>query len=154
MTRQYIIKTDVPFSGHVQSALCEDGSVMYTEYASFEAYCEANGQNHRLVSTEELDKLIAAHLESLITEPKEETEEQFLDALDVLIPRRWHSYMGVNMFHISERLTYTLVEWHARLEGKYYRFTDHDYAPSDYLAAKVKRAHAGVVLKQIDEELK
>lgn len=149
MNRQYIIKTDAPFAGYVQSALCEDGSVMYTEYASFEAYCEANGPNHRLIDDEELDGLIAAHLESLITEPKEETEEQFSDALDVLPPCRWHSHMGVNMFHISERLTYSLVEWHARLDGKYYRFTDHDYATSDHLAEKVGLAHAALILKQI-----
>lgn len=136
---KYLLRTDEPFRGHVQSVLKPDGTVAYTDGLTVEQYQAARGFPVRVIEDEELDALIEAHTASLITEPREITEEEWHDALNVLPPCRWRTVSGVELFHISERLTADLVAWYARIGDRFVTFTDRAGANMQTLAEKAAR---------------
>lgn len=136
---QYLIKEGEPFRGYVQSVLKPDGTVAYTDGMTVAEYAAERGPV-RVIGDEELNSLIEECTVSLVTDPTEETEEQFWYALEVLPPCRWRTVRGIEMFHISERITLDLVSWHARIGGRYFTFNDRAGANMDDLAAKVAGA--------------
>lgn len=136
----WLIHADQPFNGHAQSFLLPDGTIAYTDGLTPEAYAQERGFPVKIITDAELDDMIEDHEASLITEPKEESKEDWWYALEVLPPCRWHHVAGVELFHISERLTGNLVSWHAQYRDKFYSFTDQASRDMGELAQKVKEA--------------
>jgi len=137
----WIIKADQPYSG-VQSFLTPDGTVAYTDGLTIEQYEAERGIKLKAISDAELDELQSAFEAGLVTDPVEETEADFWYALEVLPPCRWRTVQGVELFHVSERLTADLVSWHGQIKGRYFTFTDQARRPMEELAAKVAKAVA------------
>lgn len=135
----WLIRDDEPFR-HAQSFLLPDGTVAYTDGLTPLQYAADHGFPVRVVTDAQLDDMIAAYEASLITDPVEETEEQWWYALEVLPPCKWRTVRGVELFHISERQTGNLVNWHARLNGKFYTFVDDAARDMGELAEKVAKA--------------
>ena len=133
---KYIIKINEPFRGYVQSILLDSGVVAWSNGMTFDEYCFANGP-HKIIDDDDLDRLIAQWEASMMTAPVEETREEYKESLEVLTPSRWTTHLGVELFHVSERLSGSLVSWHARLGQRYWTFTDVAHANLDELAAKV-----------------
>jgi hypothetical protein len=133
---KWIIRTDEPFRGHVQSHLLENGTVAYSTGLSPEQYQEARGFPIRIIENDELDAMMARHIDALVTDPREETREQYWYALECLPPSKWRTMRGVEMFHICERITADLVAWHCRLGERYATFNDRAGKPADEIAAK------------------
>jgi len=143
MTR-YIIRTDAPFAGHVQSYIKPDGYVAYAEgNLTPEQYGLERGFPVRVVDDAELDAMLATWTAHQITAPVEETLADFTYALDCLPPCRWQRYRGVEMFHISERLSHDLVNWHVGIDDRYFTFVDRDSTSTEAIAAKAAAALAG-----------
>lgn len=137
---RYIIRTDEPFRGSVQSLLQPDGTVELSGGLTVEQYVEARGFPVRAIDRAELEALIAEFEASQITEPEEIDAERFHYALNVLPPCRWSLYSGVELFHISERLSGSLVAWYAHLDGRYWSLVDLSTAKPEDLACKVATA--------------
>lgn len=137
---RYLIIADKPFSGHAQSALRTDGSVMYTDYKSVTEYEAGENIKTRVVGEAELNALIDEHLAGMVTKPERITRERFDEMLNILPPCRWHNADGFEVFHVSERLTYSLVSWFAHMGSRYWEFTDHDNITDELLAAKLRAA--------------
>jgi len=137
---KYIIRE--PFPGYVETVTREDGTVMYTDLTLDEYLTQGaeSGLNLRVVEESEVDALLQAHYDSLVTEPVPETVEDWHDALNVLPPCRWQEYAGIEFFHVSERLTGNLVAWHARRGDQCWTFTDQASRPFAELADKVNNA--------------
>ena len=55
---------------------------------------------------------------------KEINEEKFWYALEVLPPCKWVNNGSSEAFHVSERLTGSLVDWYARVGERYFTKTD------------------------------
>ena len=134
---QYIVRTDTPFVGNIQSYLLENGTVAYTDGLTPHQYEAERGFPIRAVDDDELDAMMNAYVNSLITGPVEETEADFDYALNVLPPSRWRVVRGVEMFHIVERVTHNLVSWHCKAGDRFFSFNDRADADMERLAAKV-----------------
>jgi hypothetical protein len=133
-----------PFPGWAQSYLGPDGTVAYSSAltaAEYIARKAEHGDTMRLITDAEFDALLNAHEAALVTKPAPITADRFDDWLGCLPPCRWHRHAGVELFHVSERLTGDLVQWCARIEGQCYGWTDQAKRPSDELAAAVAEAH-------------
>jgi hypothetical protein len=139
----YILRTDEPFRGHVQSHLLDDGTVAYSG-KTFEEYNAEKGGVMKIISEEELDELLAKfHKETYTDVPwKRITEERWWDLLECLPPRRWADISNkVNAFYISEATTSHLHTWcikdsrGAKTEAdiKYYRATRSRFATNEEL---------------------
>lgn len=54
-------------------------------------------------------------------EPVEITKERFWHFLEVLPPCKWsHPVPGCEAFHVSERITYSIVTWCVRIAERYF----------------------------------
>jgi hypothetical protein len=140
---QWIIKTDEPFRGHVQSTVNDDGIVDYTKGQTFEQYAAEHGGNVKIISDAELDDLLENHYASLVTKPKRITRARYWEMLEVLPPCRWHDVGGFNVFHVSERLTGNLVSWFIKVgrteeTARFHEFTDRDNLKDSEILAKLK----------------
>jgi hypothetical protein len=139
--RLWIVEAGKPFPGWVQSVITPEGTVAYSNGQTFAEYqAEHPGQALETITDAQLDELMKVHEAGLITDATEETADEWQWALECLPPCRWHDFAGVNLFHVSERMTADLVSWHARLNGKFYTFTDQARASSAHLARKVDAA--------------
>ena len=137
---QFLMRTDQPYRGHVEAHLLADETVAYSGGQTVAEYQAIHGYPLRIIEEAELEALSDAFLADCVTAPELIDEERFDDALNCLPPCRWNTVRGVNMFHISERITHNLVNWYAKLNGQYWRFVDFDNRPGDELAAKVAAA--------------
>lgn len=137
----WLIRADQPFRC-AQSFLLPDGTVAYTNGMTPEAYAADRGFPVRVITDAELDEMEEARLASLVTEPTEETEEQFNYALEVLPPSKFGTVRGVLMFHICERITGDLVSWHGKINGRCFTCNDRSHIDREALAAKFARAAA------------
>ena len=137
---KYLIREGEPFTGSIQSILWDDGIVAYTDGLSLSEYEAERGLKLKAISEAEWEALTKTYLEGLITAPVEETPEAFDYALCVLPPCRWQRVRGVEIFHLSERLTHDLVHWHAKLNGRCYTFTDRETLAPETVATKVAEA--------------
>jgi hypothetical protein len=136
----WLIDANEPFRGHVQSVLTPEGTVAYTDGLTVEQYEAERGVKLKKITDAELDALLSEYEAGLVTDPTEETEAQFWYALGVLPPCRWRTVDGVELFHISERLTGDLVSWHAQYDGRFFTFTDQARRAGYDLALKVRTA--------------
>jgi hypothetical protein len=139
---QYIIRTDAPFAGFVQSCIKPDGFVAYADGdLTPEQYGIERGFPIRVVDDAELDAMLATWTEHQITEPTDETLADFTYALECLPPCRWQRHRGVEMFHISEGLSHDLVQWHVSIGERCFTFVDRKSAPTEAIAAKTAAAN-------------
>lgn len=140
---QYIIRTDEPFNGCVQSALNPDNTVLYTDGQNLEQFTASCGYPIRVIDGDELDKLLEEFHADLITDPEPITKEDWHEMLNCLPPSRWHSVGDFNVFHMCERLTGTLVSWFARQGSgivlNHWTFTDHAHISDADLLAKLEK---------------
>lgn len=124
MTR-YIVRTDRPFSGSIESStyINQDGA----ELVSFSGYLynaggpdltiddymlKRNFSGVSVISGPELTKMIAEYEGSIIGKLKPIDLERWEYALECLPPCKWHSIAGGEIFHVSERITGDIVNWY------------------------------------------
>lgn len=79
-----------------------------------------------------------------ITTPVEISEERFHDMLNCLPPSKWRRFGGAESFHISERITYDIVDWFVSIGGKFYSFADTDSLSAEEVVNRVLPLHLGV----------
>ncbi len=137
---KWLVRADEPFCGYALSFLQPDGTVAYTDGLTPEQYATSRGYSVRIITSAEHDALIEQHEASLITGPKEETEEAWYWALECLPPSRWSVINGVELFHVSERIRGDLVSWHARIGDQFWTLTDQATRAPEELAAIVAAA--------------
>lgn len=99
----------------------------------------SNQEFSQLYTWEEYELIVREHDKKHLIDPpaKEVDESRYWGMLEVLPPCRWHHYQGIELFHISERITGNIVSWVASLNGKYYEFAHYANASDEELAAKV-----------------
>ena len=131
----WLIRADVPFT-NAQSVMLADGTVAYSGGLTPEQYAAKQGFPVKVITDAEFDATLETRLQSLITDPKEETEREFWWALECLPPCRWGRVKGVEMFHVSERLEGNIVSWHAQLGGRFATCNDSAGVDREALADK------------------
>lgn len=75
-----------------------------------------------------------------VTEPKRIDAERFEDMLGVMLPSRWSRSIGIESFHVCERLTGNLVSWFVRAGKSYWEFNDEATITLADIAAKITTA--------------
>lgn len=139
---RYVIRDDIPFQGSVHSVLTPDGLVAWSGGLTLEQYAAERGFPVRVVEEDEIDALVKTYTDGLVQAPREISEQDYEQALGVLPPCRWTSRRGVEMFHISERLTHDIVAWHTRAGDRFFAFYDRAGASLDHIADKTLAALA------------
>jgi hypothetical protein len=137
---RFAIRSDIPYRMYHHHVILPDGAVAYTDHKSIESYAAEHGGEYRILSGDELDAIIRDAERNLRTKPARITQARFWDYLECLPPCRWHNHRGVELFHVSERLTGDLVQWCARIGDQHFGWTDFASAKSDDLAAMVAEA--------------
>ena len=74
-----------------------------------------------ILNDSELDLAFDSYEASLCSLPISITASQFDDKLNVLPPSKWRTILGVEMFHVSERLYGDVVEWFFCYKGKHFQ---------------------------------
>ena len=138
--RMWLLPADTPYKGHPHSLMEADGTIQFSNHATLEEYEARTGYTFRLVTDEELDALDHEFEESKKTPPSPISEERWHEMLETLPPCRWHHHNGVELFHMSEHLFGSLVDWFARVGNQYFEFTDSCKTPSENLSNLVRKA--------------
>ena len=73
-------------------------------------------EGYAILSGEEFSSILTAADDALCGDWKEETEEQYEYALNVLPPMKWHD----GGFCVSEAYTSNIYDFHQRLNGRFY----------------------------------
>jgi hypothetical protein len=68
--RKYLIRTDEPFRGHVQSVLMPDGTVAYTDGLTPEQYAAERGFPVAIIGDKQLGALVETYVDGLVTDPR------------------------------------------------------------------------------------
>lgn len=86
--RKYIIKTDKPFCGHVESFILEDEDrVAYTNQTWGEYH--SDNPDTELISEEALSGLMKKHYDDMCSGYTEITEQRYYELLECVPPKRW-----------------------------------------------------------------
>lgn len=116
-----------PFKGYVYTWTYYDEYgdelVATKDNPSLSDFLQDNPNEFEVVSDAKLSDLIEQYDRSLITKPERISRERYWEMLEVLPPCRW----GGGFFHVSERITGSLVSWFLEADGKYWEFTNLDY---------------------------
>lgn len=136
----YIIRTDVPFTGTAQSILLPDGTVAWSGGKTVDEYAADRGFPVRTVSDDEMTEMVRAYTETLRSPPTPISAQRWDDMLNVLPPCRWRQHDGVELFHVSERITDDLVNWFAKVGEHHFSMVDRASADAGALATAVKAA--------------
>lgn len=127
----------VPGETHIVDLIHpDDGLTLH--YKEDAAAVQARYQGARRMSCEDAWTCIdmAAHAR-YCTGITEVSEDQFLDALNVLPPAGWTTRRGVESFRISERIWGNITDIYARLGERYFKFADDIRLPADIVAERV-----------------
>ena len=135
----WLIRADQPFRT-AQSYILPNGTVAFTNGLTPSQYSEERGFPVRVITDAELTMLNDARMESLISEPVEESEQEYWYALEVMPPAKWGRINGVEMFHISERIEGDIVAWHAQIGTRYFACNDRASTDRAKLAARFAAA--------------
>lgn len=135
---EFLIRTDIPFTGTAQSVIADDGTVAWSGGMTVEEYAADRGFAVRVVSEDEMYALADAYAATRVTGPEPITAERWDDMLNCLPPCRWHRRDGVELFHVSERITHDLVNWFAKVGDNHFAMVDRAGADSSALAAAVR----------------
>lgn len=105
---------------------------------TLEEYKEERGDNFKIVSADKFTAMLEKHNKAIVTARQEISEECYYEMMDCLPPCRFGTVDGVQMFHISERLTSNLVNWYGydKKAEKYYTFVDFDYVAIEQIRNK------------------
>jgi hypothetical protein len=121
-----------PFNRREYSFLNEDGTVQYSgslynnkgsdlmpdEYLKINAH---RYTNPTIVDEDVFFDLYQKEVDNMKTLFKEISEEQYIDALECLPPKKWHNInKSVNVFFISEATINDLHSCYIKSKGKYY----------------------------------
>jgi len=130
----------LPYRGHIETMAtfhAVEGRYQFDyqpeEVKTIQDYNAATGKEAILATWDELNAMHHEYKENLKTPAKEITEALFFRMLEILPPCKWHSIGGVEVFHISERLTDNLVSWFAHYGNKYAQATLEDSATDEDL---------------------
>ena len=118
----FIVKD--PYPGWAETFITTTGVAAYTEGLTAAEYIASKPYSLRIITEDQLREINEAHIAGMITDPVEITEADFDSALGCLPPARWQQTNGVQMFHISERITGDLVAWFAAIGDRYFRCED------------------------------
>lgn len=89
------------------------------------------------------EELTSQQENAMRTDPKEITEEQWTEALEVLPPMHWGRWLGVESFCMSEFYSGRMTNIYAKFNGKFWQFMDDAYMGGEAIARKVAgAAHA------------
>lgn len=142
----YIIPKE--FKGSCLSMLCKATTghefVAYCNLSLAEYLKQHEAEGAHVVTPEEFDVLYAAHLQTYVSAPQVVDAERYDYLLEVLPPCRWTNVGGVEIFHISERITGNMVTWCAQYNGVYFEFVDADNKAGKELSDKVKAAYLAI----------
>lgn len=86
------------------------------------------------------EELTAQQESAMRTDPKEITEAQWTEALEVLPPLNWGRWLGVESFAMSEFYSGRMTNIYAKLNGKFWQFMDDAYMGGEAIARKVAGA--------------
>jgi hypothetical protein len=121
------------------------GTVAYTN-EKFEDYKAArpHAVYSELLTDEALRVLADAHDEETYIKPvgKRIDSERWWEMLEILPPCKFKTVLGVEMFHISERLTGNIVAWFANDGTNYVEFHHRTNATNEEIIAKFREALA------------
>lgn len=141
VSRTWVV--ELPFNGFTKSFIrhFSDGSIAvgYGEI-TYEELLTKLGDNLQIVSDDELESMMDAHEQSLFTTPTAISEEKWDEMLSVLPPARW-TKGRVELFHISEHLSGSAVDWYGRINGSYYTWTQSCGASTKDMEDLVLEAH-------------
>lgn len=87
-----------------------------------------------IISDDEATQRVEA---SRTTEPKEITKEDFWYLLEVLPPCKWKRLGSTEAFHVSERITESIVTWCVRIGERYFSLDDTDRLAPEQAINKV-----------------
>lgn len=134
----------LPYKGYIET-MCkkmDDGTYRFDysapEVDTIEKYNDNKEKGAQIMTWPELEELHTKFKEDQKTQPKEITKEQWWEMLEILPPCKWYSRQGIELFHMSERLTDNLVDWYARAGDQYFTFTDLDCATDEELIKKME----------------
>ncbi len=96
----------------------------------------------------EWDDVYAEIEASCKTEPIAISADEFLKALNVLPPVRWTQRSDSESFKILERLYGSITAIYARIEDRYYTFSDNIALPHDEVVSHIRQS-----LQQRDSEI-
>lgn len=137
MVQKFIIRTDIPFTGNVESFVKMDGLVAFSDLTP-EQYLEQSKNPLRIIDETEMDKLMTEFSASLQGSFVEITEEKFVEMESVLPPKRMTSFEGGKFFFISEALFANVHALYAFVGGKYFTTDRSLYMPESDLIAEIK----------------
>ena len=144
----YLVESVTNFSGSITSSVSRTEAGTFVDFSgslhnnnegnlTLEEYRDRVNPSIKLVSEKGVGKLLTKYNNSLVTEPKEITEDEFFDALECMPPSKWGRVNGVELFHICERITGDMVSWFAKVNGQCFSFVDHAGIDKEFLAYKV-----------------
>lgn len=127
-------------------SVCKDSDGIFRGYFSQSTMDQLQqryaARQIQMMREADYDKL---HDDALRTEPEEITEKQWVDALGVLPPMKWHSLRGVESFRMSEFYSGTITTIYAKCDGRYWKFMDDAYMDTNKVTDKVLAAMAAKV---------
>ena len=110
-------------------------NMTWPEYQKYRA--EINPEvTLKVINSEEQQARIDLYRQEQMKEEKEISSEDYWWLFECLPPCRWTKISGVEIFHISERLCFDLVQWVAQIGDKYYKLVDSDKAESSDIAKR------------------
>ncbi len=136
---KYVVKDEsLQKYGATETFVYEVEGVEYAAYSGYgnggkdmtlaEYMKRESSSEFRIVSPEELDKMIEAVNEKRKEEIKEIDESDFWWLLECLPPCRHQTFCNVEMFHMSERISHDLVHWVGKIGERYFKLVDSDKA--------------------------
>jgi hypothetical protein len=107
----------------------------WPEYEKYKA--EINPEvNLKVIGPEEHDARIDLYRQEQMKEEQEISSEDYWWLFECLPPCRWKKVSGVEVFHVSERICFDLVQWVGQIGDKYYKLVDSDKAELSDIAER------------------
>ncbi|WP_390241227.1 hypothetical protein [Vibrio sp. R78045] len=106
-----------PFNGTIIANVESEGDTRIPEILT---RCKVSSE-WTVLNDSELDRAFDTYEASLCSLPVLITESQYDDKLNMLPPCKWRTILGVEMFHVSERLYGNVVAWFFSYEGKHFQ---------------------------------
>lgn len=102
-----------------------------------EQLAEKHGCEVGLMTVQELNRL---HDDAYRTEPEQITEEEWIEALEVLPPMKWGRALGVESFRMSEFYSGNITSIYARVGDSCWKFRDDAYMPIEEISRRIHKA--------------
>ena len=103
------------------------------EYIKFKKGHEPN-KTLKVIDKAEYEKRINTYKAERLKEEEAIEKSDWWWFFECLPPCRWSNRSGVELFHMSERLSFDLVHWVGRIGDKHYKLVDKDTADLSVVA--------------------